>query len=218
MADLRLAARGSLDGLAEAGRHGREGETGVTLSVVPSGRQTAILARRGQGEALAEMSRLRGLALPPPGRVSLGDDLTVVAIGPGSWLAFGEEQGADRAGQFFGALSAACTLVRVDDARTRLGVGGPAARKTLAKLLTIDLHPRVFSPGMAAVTLAGGIAVTLWQLDETPRYALAVPRSFARSFWHWLLDSAAEFGSVVADGGGPDGLAPVAPHAMPRPD
>jgi len=41
--------------------------------------------------------------------------------------------------------------------------------------------------------------VHLWQIDDSPTYDIAVPRSLAASFWHWLAESAAEFGlDVVA--------------------
>ncbi len=39
----------------------------------------------------------------------------------------------------------------------------------------------------------------LWQVDEAPTYEIAVPASFAGSFWHWLSDAAAEYGYVVED-------------------
>lgn len=201
MAEVKLFARGALEGIAKAGQHGVETEAGVTLSARASVRQTLVLAHRGQAERLVETCRTRGLDLPPPGRASIGRDLTIVATGPGQWLAVGEDFSADLAGQLFAPLSGACTLVRADDARVLLHIGGPAARKMLAKLLSIDLHPRVFSPGTAAVTLAAGIAVTLWQLDPTPRYALATPRSTARSLWHWLVEAAAEYGCAVEQPG-----------------
>ena len=41
------------------------------------------------------------------------------------------------------------------------------------------------------------IDVQLWQLDATPAYDLIVARGFAGSFWHWLEESAAEYGLEV---------------------
>jgi sarcosine oxidase subunit gamma len=39
--------------------------------------------------------------------------------------------------------------------------------------------------------------VQLWQVDAVPTYELAVPRSLAAAFWHWLVESAAEFGGAI---------------------
>ncbi|MBV8239440.1 MAG: hypothetical protein JOY75_01445 [Hyphomicrobiales bacterium] len=67
----------------------------------------------------------------------------------------------------------------------------------LSQKIAVDLNPRVFTAGDAAVTTVGHIAVHLRQLDETPAYEFAVSRSYAAAFWRWLVDSAAEFGAVV---------------------
>jgi len=37
----------------------------------------------------------------------------------------------------------------------------------------------------------------IWQVDEMPTYDLAVPTSYAESFWSWLTASAAEYGYTV---------------------
>ena len=66
-------------------------------------------------------------------------------------------------------------------------VSGPKARDALAKGVPIDLHPRAFRSGDAAVTTVAHIGVHLWQLDDTPTYEIAVFRSFARDFWRWLM-------------------------------
>ena len=67
----------------------------------------------------------------------------------------------------------------------------------LAKGCSLDLHPRVFKPGDAATTPIALIDCQLWQIDDTPSYDLAVPSSFAESFWSWLTASAAEYGYAV---------------------
>jgi sarcosine oxidase subunit gamma len=198
VADLALQPRGALDGLARPGHAGRdEGAPGVTLSIRPPGTQALVLAHSGQAKILVDASETRGLALPGPGRAHVARDLTLVAMGPTQWLAISDAPGTDLIGSLFAPLASACTVVRTDDARTVVEIAGPSARDVLAKMLTIDLHPRVFRSGHAAVTLAGTIAVTLWQTDETPRYVLAFARSFAGSFWHWLTESAAEYGYIV---------------------
>jgi len=71
----------------------------------------------------------------------------------------------------------------------------------LAKIVPIDLHPRVFQPGDTAVTGAAHIEVQLWQLDDAPTYEILLFRGFARSFWDWLTHSAAESGYDVLEPG-----------------
>lgn len=61
----------------------------------------------------------------------------------------------------------------------------------------IDLHPRVFKPGDAATTRIVLIGCTLWQVDGTPTYDLAVNSSIVRSFWSWVTASDAEYGYEV---------------------
>jgi sarcosine oxidase subunit gamma len=73
-------------------------------------------------------------------------------------------------------------------------VSGPRARDALAKGVHIDLHPRVFTPGDAAITAVAYINVHFWQIDEMPTYDLAMFRSFAVAFSEWLTVAAAEFG------------------------
>jgi sarcosine oxidase subunit gamma len=79
------------------------------------------------------------------------------------------------------------------DGRSVVRVAGPRARDTLAKGVPIDLHPRAFQPGDAAVTVVNHIGVHFWQLDAVPSYEFCVFRSFAPSFWQWLATAAGEF-------------------------
>jgi methylglutamate dehydrogenase subunit D len=39
--------------------------------------------------------------------------------------------------------------------------------------------------------------VHLWQIDRTPTYDLAVPRSFAASFCEWLFAAATSHGLLI---------------------
>ena len=84
------------------------------------------------------------------------------------------------------------------DSRVVLEVSGPRIRDALAKLLPIDLHPAAFRPGDVAVTVASHIGVTVWQIDDAPRYRLAVARSYSGSFWRSLVAAAAEYGCEVS--------------------
>jgi sarcosine oxidase subunit gamma len=77
-------------------------------------------------------------------------------------------------------------------------VRGPRARDVLQKGVLIDLHPGAFKAGDVAVTPVAHIGTHLWQADDTPAYEIAVFRSFAEAFRHWLEEAGAEFGVDVA--------------------
>ena len=83
------------------------------------------------------------------------------------------------------------------DGRALIGLAGRKARDVLAKGLALDLHPLAFGVGDAALCQIDHIAVHIWQTDETPSYEIAVFRGFARSFWRFLTEAAAEFSYEV---------------------
>jgi sarcosine oxidase subunit gamma len=69
----------------------------------------------------------------------------------------------------------------------------------LAKGLALDLHPRSFGMGDAALTSVSHLGVQLWQVADAPVYRLLVVRSYFGSFWRWLAASAAEYGGEVLE-------------------
>ena len=71
-------------------------------------------------------------------------------------------------------------------------IGGNASRELLAKLCSLDLHPRSFPPGCCVQTELRGLYVILHGVD-TDHFDLWVMRSYANSVWDWLRDGAAEF-------------------------
>jgi sarcosine oxidase subunit gamma len=161
----------------------------------------AVMVRKGANEALAKRVRaVFGLDLPTtPGRVAHGP-LAFVWAGPGHWLAVTEGRGGTSLEELLRHdLSNLASISDQSDGRAVVRIAGARARDVLAKGVPVDLNPRVFTAGDAAVTTVGHIAVHLWQLDETPTYEFAVFRSYAAAFWRWLMDSAAEFGAVVVE-------------------
>ncbi len=197
-ADLFVSA---LDGAVSAGRYGRRtGDAGVTVSEMRDAGLVTVTARKGQRAALIEAARTAfGVELPSLPRRVEGRDMAFIWSGPDQWLACGHPAPA---GGMEAALAAPfaglASIVDQSHGRTLLRVTGPRVRDALAKGIAIDLHPREFRTGHAAVTAVAHIGVHLWQTDERPTYEFAVPRGFAQSFWHWLEASAAEFGLEFA--------------------
>ena len=201
MPEITLNARSAIEREAAPRRHGKpEGEPGVILREVAGLALATVIARKGEANAAAEAAKdAFGIELPATARRIERDGVAFLWAGPEQWLAVA---GPGRpAGQFetmlAGVFDGHASVTEQSDGRTVIRVSGPRARDALAKGLPIDLHPRAFKPGDTALTLAAHIGLQIWQLDAAPTYEIAVFRGFARSFWHFLLDAAAEYGCRI---------------------
>ncbi|MHB2167872.1 sarcosine oxidase subunit gamma [Alsobacter sp. R-9] len=223
MADVTMTRRSAFAGLALPGRLGAaDGAPGLTVKEISGLALASVIARRGQEGALgAALSAAFGLSLPPGGKRiegaagTAGEGLSLVFAGPGQWLAVAERSllaplcggdslspaaGARFADTLRQAVGQSASVIDQSDGRGVLRLSGPRARDVLAKGTGIDLHPRAFAPGDAAMTWCAHVDVTLWQRDAEPTYDLVIPRGFAGSFWHWLEESSAEYGVAVISG------------------
>ena len=205
MAEPKVAFVPALEGIAPAGRYGRgDDHTRIAVAEVVSAGLATIVARRDRAAALADaLGSAFGVRLPAAARCAREDrptqGLALVWSGPERWLACripAPDQGMEA------YLRAACgglaAVVDQSHAGMLLVVTGRRVRDALAKGLPIDLDARAFGVGHAAVTAVAHVGVHLWQINEQPTYRLLVPRSYARSFWHWLSASAAEYGLELA--------------------
>jgi sarcosine oxidase subunit gamma len=169
----------------------------LAVSVRETLTMASFAAARGREDALREAIRFAyGIQLPDgAGRVE-GKDIAFVWAGPDQWLAIAErEDGRDLEVELKAKLAGLASVVDQSDGRIVVRVSGAHARDLLAKGIPIDLHPRAFKTGDVAITHASHIGVILWQTDEAPTYELALFRSYADSFAHWLFESAAEYAS-----------------------
>jgi methylglutamate dehydrogenase subunit D len=196
-----LAPHSGLDHLL-AGARAREraADAGVTIALRHDLALALVVARRNRMPALiARIRQAYGVDVTDRPRCALAGPLAFAWAGPGQWLAM--EAGMDGAAfeqRLRAALSPLASVSDQSDGRTVIRVRGPGARDTLAKGMPIDLHPRTFRPGDAAVTLVAHIGAHIWQVDEAPTYELIVSRSYAAAFLEWLIHSAAEFGVAIS--------------------
>ena len=200
MAEIRLKARSPFAGLLKPGRHGAQGgAAGVSLSE-RAGLALCVISAgaKKESEVAAKMASVTGLDLPMgSGRISK-NGFALIGTAPGQWLVVADSKEARALPAMLGvALKGDATVVDLSDGKAVLRISGSRARDTLAKGCSLDLHPRVFKPGNAATTPVALIDCVVWQVDETPTYDLAVPTSYAESFWSWLTASAAEYGYTV---------------------
>jgi sarcosine oxidase subunit gamma len=159
--------------------------------VIGSDRESSAVA--------AAFSRQFGIDLPTTSKAASQGDLTLVWSGPSQWLALSREAGLAR--RLVNELRDLAAITDQSDARAVLVLEGANVRDTLAKGCPIDLHPRNFSRGTAAVTSIAGIGVQIWQTPDSDAFHIAIARSMAGSFWSWLAHSASEFGVDVRASG-----------------
>ena len=156
-----------------------------------------ILVRKNAATALAQHVQTHfSCALPTSPRRTFSNDIAVMGIGPGSWLAMRENGGNDFASSLKAILGPYAAISDQSDAYVVFRLMGPHLRAALSKLVPIDIHDRAFKVGDVAETIAGHIGILLWRLDDTagsPVFDIAVARSFSVSLRHTLIQSAAEF-------------------------
>jgi methylglutamate dehydrogenase subunit D len=200
VAEAALVARAALERTIRSGDYGfLAGEPGVILSERPMAGLVSVMARTGKSAALFAAAKAAfAIDLPLLPRRVVSGDVTFLWSGPGRWLALAYRQSSEELLTRLSTAFAGCAaLTEQGDGRVVIRIAGPRARDTLAKVLTIDLHSRAFRAGDTAITGAAHLELQIWQIDDQPSYEIALFRGFAGSFWHWLAQSAAEFGYRV---------------------
>ena len=187
-----LTPRSGFAGLLDS--TGPSSAPGVRVSEPADLQIATVIARQGRRDGLAAPLRAAyGVELPSGPKRVASDRLALLGTGPRTWLAL-RTGGAPLALELAHELGKTAAVVDQSDGYAVLRLTGEKLRATFEKGLAVDLHPRAFGPGDVAVTTCAHLGVIVWQLDEAPTYEVAVFRSLAASFWHWLSESAAEFG------------------------
>jgi heterotetrameric sarcosine oxidase gamma subunit len=184
---------------AKQGRFGADkGAPGVTLAVRHPLSTVLLMARKGKTRALGvAMKNEFGVALPGQGLSTANGSLALHWCGAEQWYAVrdhGEEGAFYR--DLTSKLSGLASCVDQSHGRVTIRIAGRRAPDVLAKGTPIDLHPRVFGPGRAAVTQMAHVGVHLAQIDDDT-FDLSIFRGFAESFWEWLELMSEEFGYDV---------------------
>jgi len=172
--DVRLIERPHLE------KHNLRGQA---AALAPALASFVPLAARPLSSALGERAPGEG------GRASLW-------LGPDEWLLLGFH-GEDAAGLRERLGGTRHQLVRVSDAYTVVEVAGGRARDLLAKLTTLDLHPRAFGQGEVRGSMFGHAQAFLWlgrEEADGPVFWLFVRASFADYLWCALSAAGREWG------------------------
>jgi heterotetrameric sarcosine oxidase gamma subunit len=192
--------RSGLEHLAVPGRFGAPTEpAGATVALVQERALAAVMARKDRNaDLVAAVRRGFGVDLPIVPSIAAAGAISFVWAGPGRWLAIAQAMRPDVfEKQLREHLGEVASVADQSDARILVRLSGARARDVLAKGVLIDMHPRAFRPGDVALTSIGHIRAHFWQTDAAPTYEIAIMRSFAADFWHWLMESGAAYGVLV---------------------
>jgi methylglutamate dehydrogenase subunit D len=161
---------------------------GITVRLIAPA-MVSVLARKSRAPELRQAVRAHlSLDLPEgPGCVR-ACKRTVLGIGPGRWLFLGVQM------EEMAPLRPLASLSDQGDGYAVFELWGPQLQDVLAKGLPLDM--RNFAEDSAAVTTIAHIGAIVWK-SAPERVAIAVFRSYAGSFWHWLCVSAGAFGLSV---------------------
>jgi methylglutamate dehydrogenase subunit D len=146
----------------------------------------SVLARRDHTQTVIDK-----VGIVDAARQSGANGFTALGIGPGRWLFL------EVTPEQLASLSGLASLSDHSDGYAVFELWGPKVREALAKGVPVDLHPAIFTNDVA-VTVIAHIGAIVWQ-SAPDRFCIAIFRSYAGSFWHWLAASAAEFGLTVED-------------------
>ncbi len=174
------------------------GEGNGVIARAIDGRAVAtVMLRKGQRTALADrVQQCFGIALRDQAKRATADGVTFLGIGPGRWLAMAERPGF--VDDLTAKLAGLASVVEQSDALAILRLSGLALPATLEKGFAIDTAG--FACDDCAVTSVSHQGATIWKIDDTPSFEIAVARSLAGSFLHWLEASAAVHGLAIDRG------------------
>jgi heterotetrameric sarcosine oxidase gamma subunit len=157
-----------------------------------------VLLRHGKlSELLAAVENNFNIALPVGAKWTAHNGVAFLGTGPGKWLAISESNDPAFVRGLETQLQGRASVVEQSGGLGVLRLSGSALLDTLEKGVQIDLAPEAFPAGSVAVTSIAHIGATLWKVDDGPTIDIAVARSLAGSFRHWLAASAAAYGLSV---------------------
>lgn len=188
---------GAWAGIAHPGRFGNpEGAPGLRVRAVEPAAVATLIVDAARLDDLARTIRARfAIELPRTPRRVVEGGVAVSWAGHRQWLVAATDPAA--IGRLAEAAGDAAAIVDQGCSRGFLRLSGPRVRDVLAKGCVLDLHPRAFAAGDVALTMVSHLSVHLAQTDDDPVFELSVARSYAGSLWHWLLESAQEWGVQV---------------------
>lgn len=144
----------------------------------------SVMARKGV--SAAELGRALGLDLPGGPRSTRIDGLAFWGTGPASWLAIANRHDPDWPDRLEALAGPLAYISDQSGSYAMFRLSGGHARTLLQRGAAIDLDPQAFPPGSVATTAIAHIGVVICSTDDGLAYDVAVFRSYAGAFRHWL--------------------------------
>lgn len=135
-------------------------------------------------------ARLSAVVGPLPetvARAIVNGERALFRIGPAQFWIVGPETD-DAAARLHGQ----CAVTPLTSSRVRIAFEGAPAREVLSRLVPVDLHPSVFTPGTVALTGIHHTPVTVHCTGENA-FDIYVMRTFAMTVWDAITDAARVF-------------------------
>jgi sarcosine oxidase subunit gamma len=167
--------------------------SGLRLGRAPAAGLIVLRVRADDVEARTAAAAALGAALPTgPARPIGATGLRLYWTAPDAVLLdVGQDEVAAWTSRLARALAGRHAAVHaLGDARTRFVLAGSGARGVLAKGTGIDLDPRSFPIGGAALTRLAQIPVLIECTHAEPVFALLAERPLEEHLWTWLVDAA----------------------------
>jgi sarcosine oxidase subunit gamma len=184
--------------LAAGGRDGADGRRLLAIGEVRGWHlvQLGVFAGR-EAEFAAAVDPIIATPLPQSGAVSSSGRARVYSIARDQYWVVGADAAlADELGAVVDP--AVGTVTSLSHGRVRIAIRGRAVRAMLAKLLSTDLDPAVFTVGQALQTGLHHTGV-LCERSAEDRYDLYVLRTYAVSAWECIVDAALVYGYEIEE-------------------
>lgn len=165
----------------------------VTLSICDIPALVNVFAKRGQETAVMKKLGFETI----PSQVANTSAFKALPISPGQWILISKKDaGSLFAGKISKEIKSVGYVSEQSESRICIRISGPKARELMSRGCQLDLHPSIVSKGYCAQTTMAQVGVLLHVVDDEPIYDLYVYSGFARSFWHWLTETAQQFDVV----------------------
>lgn len=148
------------------------------LRVEPWGSATASVTMAYRGAERAAGERLSAFGRSNP-------DATILNTGPGTWLILRNDGAAA-----LPDLHEVASTFDQGDGYALIRLHGALTMSILQRGIFVDLRSALAADDSCVSSVIAHINVTAWRVSSET-FGIAVPRSFAGSFWHWLTAAAA---------------------------
>ena len=198
----KLTAKSALHPNYKAGIYGANSDQPVCLTEV-RGKQMTNLIAFDQDAVNQCIGDKFGLTLPSPGESATNGQRLILWTAPKRYLIVCPNEDNLVKHLASNLTDAQAALQDLSSARTIVRLSGVSARQIMAKGLMVNLDAASFVSGQLILSSFDHHypAIIHNVSDDQDRFDIYITRSFALSFWHWLTDSALEFGYEITESG-----------------